>query len=43
MQNEFEKQADLEWKFQRSRDRFNTIRKHFHKLLPQLTGFTSRR
>ena len=41
MQSEFEKQAELEWKFQRSRDRFNTIRKHFHKLLPQLTGFTS--
>ena len=41
MQSEFVKQAELEWKFQRSRDRFNTIRKHFHKLLPQLTGFTS--
>lgn len=41
MQSDFVKQAELEWKFQRSRDRFNTIRKHFHKLLPQLTGFTS--
>lgn len=41
MRSDFVEQAELEWKFQRARDRFNTIRKHFHKLLPQLTGFTS--
>lgn len=41
MRNEYEKQVELEWRFQRARDRFNSYNRHFKKLLPQLTGFTS--
>ena len=41
MCSEYQRQAELEWTFQRARDRFHTYKAHFGKLLPQLTGFTS--